>query len=187
MTLDRRTVARAFVNRPVSLPDWWEGAIESTSPLRVRVRGGVPDSTPDDLVGDLTVDASVWGVTVNGRSVILGRFGGEADSGWIDATLTSGLTGYLRYRVRGDTTWLRLDVSGTISGTTVWMNDPLPADILPIGATVHALAPHSDPNTSMPSCWLDVGGGANHGQVGARALDDTSITRLRANTSWTGD
>lgn len=79
--ISRREAGRLLINRPVTLPDKWEGRIESVSPLRVRVRGSVPDATPDTLVGDLAVGNPVWGETVNGRSVILGRFGGAAVEG----------------------------------------------------------------------------------------------------------
>lgn len=74
--MDRRQIARAIVNRPPALPDWWEGTVDSITPLRVKVRGHVPDSTPDTLVAGLQVGHAVWGATVGGRAVILGRFGG---------------------------------------------------------------------------------------------------------------
>lgn len=77
MRLDRRAVARAILNRAATgTADWWEGRVTSVSPLRVAVKGVAPDSTPDDLVGGLTVDTAVWGMTIIGRMVILGRFGG---------------------------------------------------------------------------------------------------------------
>lgn len=78
MRLDRRAVARAILNRAATgTVDWWEGRVTSVSPLRVAVKGVAPDSTPDDLVGGLTVGAAVWGMTIIGRMVILGRFGGH--------------------------------------------------------------------------------------------------------------
>lgn len=73
--IDRRTARRLLLNRPQTQPDKWAGTIESVAPLRVRVRTAVVDSTPDTLVPDLTVGDAVWGETVAGRSVILGRFG----------------------------------------------------------------------------------------------------------------
>ena len=77
MRLDRRAVARAILNRAATgTTDWWEGRVTSVSPLRVAVKGVAPDSTPDDLVGGLTVDTAVWGMTIIGRMVILGRFSG---------------------------------------------------------------------------------------------------------------
>lgn len=79
--IDRRTVARTIINRPVALPEKWVATVESLSPLRIRIRGNVPDSTPDSLVSNLHVGNSVWGETVAGRAVILGRFGGEEDMG----------------------------------------------------------------------------------------------------------
>lgn len=82
MTLDRRTVARAILNRtPAVTSSRWEGTVVSTAPLRVKVGTAIVDATPDFLMRGLTVDDAVWGETTNGRSVILGRFGGERDFG----------------------------------------------------------------------------------------------------------
>lgn len=74
--MDRRTISRAIINRRVELPDKWVADVDSVSPLRIRVRGTLVDATPDTLVADLAVNESVWGETVGGRAVILGRFGG---------------------------------------------------------------------------------------------------------------
>lgn len=93
--MDRRTVARTILNRRLALPDKWVAVVDSVAPLRVRVRGTVVDATPDTLVEDLSVDESVWGETVGGRAVILGRFGGTplvTETGSSLIVLASGMT-----------------------------------------------------------------------------------------------
>lgn len=74
--INRRTVERLLINRPMTQPDKWAGTIAGVDPLRVRVRQAIPDATPDTLVSGLAVGESVWGETVSGRMVILGRFSG---------------------------------------------------------------------------------------------------------------